>query len=103
MENYAMMVDEEKKVFTIADIEALPEGERAELINGEMFMMATPSITHQRISGNLFFDIKDYTRSKGGSCEPFAAPAAIITNRIWQLCVIRRSLMKRGFMAGRIG
>lgn len=77
MENFAMLADEEKKTYTIADIEALPEGERAELINGEMFMMATPSITHQRISGNLFFDIKDYIRSKGGSCEPFCAPFSV--------------------------
>ena len=32
------------KGYTIADIEALTEGERAELIDGEMFMMA-PSMT----------------------------------------------------------
>ena len=38
-----------KKIYTIADIEALPEGQRAELIDGEMFMMASPTLNHQRI------------------------------------------------------
>ena len=46
---YAQIREEElfmekkgRKGYTIADIEALPDGERAELIDGEMFMMATP-------------------------------------------------------------
>lgn len=77
MENFAMLADESKKNRTITDIEALPEGERAELIDGEMFMMATPSITHQRISRNLFMDISNYISSKGGSCEPFYAPFSV--------------------------
>lgn len=32
MENLAMALDPEKKSYTVADIEALPEGDRAELI-----------------------------------------------------------------------
>ena len=35
------------KMYTIEDIFALPDGERAELIDGEMFMMATPTTSHQ--------------------------------------------------------
>ena len=35
--------------YTIADIEALPEGQRAELIDGEMYMMASPTATHQAV------------------------------------------------------
>ena len=37
------------RIYTIKDIEALPEGERAELIDGKMYMMATPTFTHQDI------------------------------------------------------
>ncbi len=36
------MLIEGKKLCTVADIEVLPEGKRAELIDGEMFMMASP-------------------------------------------------------------
>ena len=37
------------EVYTIEDIYALPEGERAELIDGQLYMMATPGLDHQDI------------------------------------------------------
>ena len=39
--------------YTIADIYALPEGERAELIDGKMYMMAPPSTTHQLLMNSI--------------------------------------------------
>ena len=48
----------QEKVYTVEDIEELPEGVRAELIDGQMFYMATPSRKHQglviALSGMLF-------------------------------------------------
>ena len=63
--------------FTIADIEALPEGERAELIDGEMYMMAPPATIHQRISMDLSVEISNHIRRKGGKCQVYAAPFAV--------------------------
>ena len=40
----------EEKVYTIDDIYALPEGERAELIDGHIYYTAPPNRTHQKIS-----------------------------------------------------
>ena len=37
----------EEKVYAIDDIYALPEGERAELIDGHIYYMAPPNRTHQ--------------------------------------------------------
>ena len=37
-----------EEAYTIDDIYALPDGERAELIDGRMYMMAPPSRKHQR-------------------------------------------------------
>ena len=37
----------EEKVYTLDDIYALPEGERAELIDGHIYYMAPPNRTHQ--------------------------------------------------------
>ena len=47
-----------EETYTIDDIYALPEGERAELIDGHMYMMAPPSRKHQRISTRLVSIIK---------------------------------------------
>lgn len=65
------------KGYTTADIEALPEGERAELIDGEMFMMATPKSIHQDILVNLIFDIKGYIRKNKGKCKVYPAPYGV--------------------------
>lgn len=63
--------------YTIADIEALPEGQRAELLNGEMFMMASPTATHQAILSWLHVEIYTKIRDKGGKCKAFVSPFAV--------------------------
>lgn len=42
-----------QKAYTIEDIYALPDGERAELIDGQIYYMAPPTRTHQRIVTEL--------------------------------------------------
>lgn len=65
------------KGYTIADIEALPEGERAELIDGEMFRMDAPMTVHQRLLMELAFEIKLYIRNRKGKCEVLPAPYGV--------------------------
>ena len=62
------------KGYTIADIEALPEGERAELIDGEMFRMDTPTWTHQRLLIELAMEISLYIKKNKGKCKVVPAP-----------------------------
>ncbi len=50
----------QEKVYTIDDIYALPDGERAELIDGKIYYMAPPSRTHQKISWKLRQAIGNY-------------------------------------------
>lgn len=64
-------------LFTIRDIFSLPEGERAELIDGKIYNMAPPSTKHQRLSMLLSNEILNYIQKKGGSCEVFSAPFAV--------------------------
>ena len=66
-----------EETYTIEDIYALPEGERAELIDGHIYYMAPPSRKHQDISMELSSVIKDYIRSHGGKCKVYAAPFAV--------------------------
>lgn len=70
----------QERLCTIDDIYALPEGTRAELIDGYMYMMAPPSRKHQDIAGTLYRKIADYIDSKGGSCKPYIAPFAVLLN-----------------------
>lgn len=69
------------KSYTIADIEALPEGERAELIDGEFFWMDAPVRRHQKILIELTFAIKLYIKEKKGHCELYPAPFAVHIKR----------------------
>lgn len=69
-----------KKYYTIDDIYNLPQGKRAELIDGEIYMMASPSTIHQRLVMELSYRIRDYIGSKQGSCEVFPSPFAVFLN-----------------------
>ncbi|MCI8315652.1 MAG: Uma2 family endonuclease [Lachnospiraceae bacterium] len=66
--------------YTIEDIYNLPDGQRAELIDGELYMMATPSTEHQRLVTEFTYLIKDYIRHNNGVCEIFPAPFAVFLN-----------------------
>ena len=65
---------------TIKDIYSLPEGQRAELIDGDMYMLAAPGRTHQRILGSMYRKISDYIDVNNGSCEVDIAPFAVFLN-----------------------
>lgn len=58
-----------EKTYTIENIYTLPEGERAELIDGKIYYMAPSSRTHQKISWKLHQAIANYIDSRGGECE----------------------------------
>lgn len=65
------------KVYTIEDIYALPEGTRAELIDGQIYYMAPPGRKHQDITGELFAIIRNYIVSKKGTCKSYISPFAV--------------------------
>lgn len=71
-----MMIEGGKR-YTVADIEALPEGERAELIDGEMFMMAAPTLTHQGLLMWLAVTIWNYIAEHKGRCKIVPAPFGV--------------------------
>lgn len=71
----------QKKIYTIDDIYALPDGERAELIDGQIYYMAPPSRKHQKLIH--FFDrtIGNYIQLNNGKCEVYPAPFAVFLNK----------------------
>ena len=66
-----------ERIYTIDDIYALPEGERAELIDGQLYMMSTPSRIHQKLVSEFTQIIGQYIKSHRGSCEIYPAPFAV--------------------------
>ena len=67
-------------IYTTADIYALPDGERAELIDGQIYDMAPPSRIHQKITGEIHAEIRNYIKRNDGKCEVYLAPFAVFLN-----------------------
>ena len=63
--------------YTLEDYLALPDDQRVELIDGVFYVMFSPSMPHQLISGELYRIISNHIREKGGNCIPFIAPADV--------------------------
>lgn len=68
-------------LYTTDFIEELPEGERAELIDGRIYYMASPTRTHQQMLGYLYNQIYNHIRNKKGNCEVNIAPFAVYINK----------------------
>ena len=65
----------------IADIYALPDGKRAELIDGQIYDMAPPSPFHQELVMELSATIRDYIKKNKGNCKVYIAPFAVFLNQ----------------------
>ncbi|MDR1174016.1 MAG: Uma2 family endonuclease [Treponema sp.] len=70
-----MPLAKEASYYTYADYLEWDENERYEIIDGEAYMMATPSRIHQEISGNFYFALRSFLEGK--SCKVYAAPFAV--------------------------
>ena len=70
-----------KSSYTIKDIYALPEGERAELIDGRIYAMAPPNRLHQKLVMELSHVIKSYIEKNNGECEVYPSPFAVFLNK----------------------
>ena len=64
--------DEENRRYTYADYLEWEGPERYQLLNGEAFMMASPSVTHQALLMELSAQFSNWL--KGKPCRVFAAP-----------------------------
>ena len=69
-----------EEIYTIEDIYALPDGKRAELIDGKIYYMDPPNTEHQTLVMELSYQIKDYIKHSNGDCAVFPAPFAVFLN-----------------------
>ena len=76
-----MSIKKEKEYCTIDDIYALPDGERAELINGRIYGIERPSTTHQILLFNLSLSIGNFIKTKYSDCRVALAPFAVLLDQ----------------------
>ncbi len=70
---------EKDKKYTYQDYKNWPDDERWEIIDGTAYNMSpAPKIKHQRISGNIYFSIRNQLKQKGSGCDLFNAPTDIV-------------------------
>ena len=67
----------QERRYTIDDIYSLPEGRRAELINGQIYYMAPPSRKHQEMLSFLHAAIYNHITLSKGKCKVYPAPFAV--------------------------
>lgn len=66
--NLAMSLPD-NPICTAEDYWNLPEGERAELIDGQLYALASPSRIHQEIIIELTYHFQHYIKSNKGNCN----------------------------------
>ena len=74
------VVREDDRPNTIEDIYALPDGTRAELIDGRLYYIPTPTRTHQKITGEMYLAAAAYIKAYHKECEVYIAPFGVYLN-----------------------
>lgn len=71
----------QERSYTTEYIYSLSEGQRAELIDGQIYNMAPPNFLHQKLIMELSAAIHQYIKSKKENCEVLPAPFAVFLNQ----------------------
>jgi Uma2 family endonuclease len=90
-----------------ADLLALPDdGKRHELIDGEHYVTASPSLRHQRVLGNVYAGIRGFVQPRGLG-EVFFAPVDVLLSEhdvvVPDLVYVRRerlAILEERFVRG---
>ena len=83
-----MPFSKKQQIYSPDDYWSLPDGQRAELIDGQLYAMAPPDFIHQKLLSELQYTILNYVKSKKGICEVIPAPFAVNLNaddRTWEI------------------
>ena len=80
------------QITTLEQYEALPEDIRAEVFDGQIYYISSPSQEHQTISMELSTVLNTYIKSKHGSCRVFHAPFDVKLNDT-PLTIVQPDLM----------
>lgn len=66
--------------YTVEDYYAVPVGRRVELIDGVIYDMSAPSVVHQDIVGNVFYQISSQIKKNNDTCRTRMSPIDVQLN-----------------------
>lgn len=73
-------------IYTSEDYWNLPEGQRAELIDGQLYAMAPPNRIHQELIMEISATIRQHIKDRRGDCRVYPSPFAVnltANDRTW--------------------
>ena len=70
-------LDSMYREYTVDDYYAIPDDMRVELIDGHIYNLASPSLTHQDIVGSIYFHFRNYISQSHMSCRMYMAPVDV--------------------------
>lgn len=68
-------------ITTLEEYEALPEDTMAEVFDGQIYYMSSPSRIHQALITNLITAFHTYIKKKNCDCEVFPAPFDVVLSK----------------------
>ncbi len=74
------LLQPQTETVTLEQYETLPENTRAEVFDGVIYNMASPSQNHQTILTELLVLLRNYIYNKNGRCSVFPAPFDVKLN-----------------------
>ncbi len=74
------LLQPQTETVTLEQYETLPENTRAEVFDGVIYNMASPSQNHQTILTELLVLLRNYIYNKNGGCFVFPAPFDVKLN-----------------------
>ena len=74
-----------KDYYTFEDWMSWDEDFRAEIIDGKLYMMAQPTLRHQEVAGDIFWQIYSYL--KGKRCKVFYSPIGVRLEKNKDTCL----------------
>lgn len=70
----------QQRLITLEEYKALPKDTRAEVFDGQIQYMSSPSQIHQDISRELLYALTGYIKKKNGLCKIYSAPFDVKLN-----------------------
>jgi len=66
---------ESDKEYTYDEYMEIEDGQRCELIDGIVYMMAPPVLWHQYVAGDIHYELKNFLKNK--KCKPIVSPVGV--------------------------